>query len=248
MVIPSVVKNKLNCLSVSYPIFFAYLYLILIPRDKLESYLNYIFFRLKFTLGIESTSIADSTIEIANGLTLSTASVLPVARFHCDYPVDVEVTTGEYTITGSPKDDDQVSTPLGDASTLSDGFSFAFDSGDAGMKVGSQIQTTLKWDMPVLSGVTFYLHQCQVETGSFNVKIIDGGCFSAALNVLFGGQADNEIKMSYMAFTDASTQGLEQVQNLNCIIRMCMAECSKPTTDGDCPTTAGAAAYLYIAP
>ena len=169
-----------------------------------------------------------------------------MARFECAYPVEIVVSSGPYTVTPTSVDPTE-STPLTGTGTLADAFKLNFDSADAGMVAGSQVETTLSFEMESLSDVTFYFHQCQVETGTFNVKIIDGGCFSQALNVSPGPASGKEIKMSYMAFTDAATQWTEQVQTLQCTVRLCLATCAKPTTDEDCPTSGDAASYQYKA-
>jgi len=73
--------------------------------------------------------------------------------------------------------------------------------GDATMTVGSFIEATISWDMRPLDGVTFYLHQCHVETGAANVEIIKDGCYSNALSVSPGISSPNTIPFSYIAFT-----------------------------------------------
>ena len=73
--------------------------------------------------------------------------------------------------------------------------------------VGSFIEAVVSWDLQELEGVTYYLHQCQVQTGSTNVKIIDEGCYSTALSVTPGTSTSNTLPISYIAFTGAAVGG-----------------------------------------
>ena len=115
------------------------------------------------------------------------------------------------------------------------------------MKVGSLIHATVTWNLEnILSGVTFYFHECEVITGSLSVKIIAGGCYSNALNVSPGIENSTEsISISYMAFTDSDTPEKEQIQDLQCMVRICMSTCSRPTENSQCPAEGNAIHYKY---
>ena len=153
-------------------------------------------------------------------------------------------TSGDYNVTTGTGVTSDSFTGNG---TLANRFSLGLTSADGGttMGVGSFIEATVTWDaeLSTLAGVTFYLDQCQVQTGILDVGIVNGGCYSKALSVSPTSSTANTMSLSYMAFT--AEAGKEQTQNLQCTVTMCMETCVQPASNADCPTSGTDAMYQY---
>ena len=202
-----------------------------------------------FTIAMGSEA-RETTIDMGDGMELSIGGEQSVAIFKCLYSIDIAVTSADYTVSEIPTtiDPSTLDPSLLDAAvtatgTLADAFSLDFTNADT-VSVGAMIEAVVSWTIQELEGVTFYLHQCQVQTGTVDVNIISDGCFANALKVSPGESTFNSLPFSYMAFTSAGADG-EQIQNLECNVRMCMSECTSPTTDDDCPSDGTAANYEY---
>ena len=94
----------------------------------------------------------------------------------------------------------------------------------------------------MLPDISFYFDFCEVQTGSYNVRIIDGGCYSNSLMVGPIPTEDGTVKLGYVGFT--GTDEDESNQTLVCNIQLCSDQvCNKPTDNSQCPNANNG--YMY---
>ena len=132
--------------------------------------------------------------------------------------------------------DAEVSGTQSAVGSLAAGFSFVLGDGtDEPIILGRMLDVSVTWDI-ILSNVSFYFRDCRVEQGNTAVTVIKDGCFSEALKVspISGSPTNQAFQM--MTFTIENEQSTEQF--LICDLKLCMHNCDKPMSNGDCPDSA----------
>jgi hypothetical protein len=192
---------------------------------------------LKFTMTMDSGEGVSLQVGASNIYTGAGYS----ASFQCTYPVDVEVTSSKYTV----KPGASPASPFVSSGSLASRFKVTLAGAEKTMSIGARVSATVTWDSTLagLSGVSMYLNECSVKTGSMTVKVLTGGCYSKSLGVKPGKPTSTSQALSYKVFT--ALTGKEESQDLTCKIRICMSTCKKPTKDSDCLASGNYAIYKY---
>lgn len=147
--------------------------------------------------------------------------------FICNYGLDINVTSTNYTI-----QDVQISGTQSATGLLDEGFSLAL--GASNVILGEIQNVTISWEIQGLNDIRFYIQRCEVAHDTTNVSLFKDGCM-ASVFVEDGSYSANTTEISY-SYRTFKVKGADALSNqlIKCYLKICMNDCQQPAQDSDC--------------
>lgn len=170
-------------------------------------------------------------VDLGGSLMISTSPVGAAISFKCEYPTVFTLESNEYVV-----EDVSVTGIYESTGNLAGGFSLDITSGTADKihLLGDLLDVTATWSVNALKDVNFYFDQCGVKHDATTVNIVEGGCYSTALQVQPTPISATQISLKFKTFSVEGAQGTSQI--ISCNIKLCMNTCDKPTENTQCPS------------
>ena len=156
--------------------------------------------------------------------------------FQCIYPLTVEISSEDFTVSGASVVDTYSAT-----GSLASGFEMVLNGGaDPSFILGSVLPIAITWSITALPTLTFYLDQCTVTHGATTIQVVKGGCYAAELDVTHETSLQ---EFSYKVFKGVGETST--TQTIECTVNICEASTCPVPTISTCPSAGDDSFYGY---